>query len=131
MNEPEQASNMFIMAKKDFYTLQLMLKDPGFADEVFGFHAQQAVEKALKTWLISVQHQHPKIHDLHTLARLLRESGQSLPERFEALLDLTAFGTVFLYQSSEPFDDNLDRAGMVDKIGDFLAFVRNRCGLPE
>ncbi len=131
MNEPESAFNMFTMAKMDFDTLQRMLKDPDFADEAFGFHAQQAVEKALKTWLIFVQHRHPKIHDLRVLVRLLEESGQSLPERFEALLDLTTFGTVFRYQSYEPFDDYLDRTGIVEEIGVLLAFVRNRCGLPE
>ncbi len=122
---------MFIMAKKDYDAPKLMVKKPGFADEVFGFHAQEAVEKALKTWLISIQHQYPKIHDLRTLARLLRESGEELPEHFEGLLELSTFGTVFRYQSYEPFDDYLDRAGVVKKIGDFMSLVRDRCGLPE
>jgi HEPN domain-containing protein len=28
-----------------------MADSPLFADEIFGFHTQQAVEKALKAWL--------------------------------------------------------------------------------
>jgi hypothetical protein len=33
------------MARKDFAALRGMLGSPLFADEFFGFHAQQAIEK--------------------------------------------------------------------------------------
>lgn len=36
---------------KDLRALQGMSDPDVFADEVFGFHAQQAAEKALKAWL--------------------------------------------------------------------------------
>jgi HEPN domain-containing protein len=39
------------MATKDLRALQGMLDNKTFADEVFGFHAQQIVEKSLKAWL--------------------------------------------------------------------------------
>lgn len=42
---------MLRMAHKDFSALTDMLDNAVFADEIFGFHAQQAVEKALKAWL--------------------------------------------------------------------------------
>ncbi len=40
-------------------------------DAIFGFHAQQAVEKALKAWLNVLGHEHPFTHDLsHLLSEL-------------------------------------------------------------
>lgn len=43
---------MLKIAWRDFRTLEGMKEDKKFfADEVFGFHAQQAVEKILKSYL--------------------------------------------------------------------------------
>jgi hypothetical protein len=39
------------MAHKDFNALSGMLDNAVFADEIFGFHVQQTLEKALKAWL--------------------------------------------------------------------------------
>lgn len=43
------------MAEKDHTALQGMLDTQIFADEIFGFHAQQAAEKALKAWLSLIE----------------------------------------------------------------------------
>jgi HEPN domain-containing protein len=54
MIEPEQleqAQKMLLMAGKDIKALHALL-DPDIADdEIFGFHAQQAAEKSLKSWI--------------------------------------------------------------------------------
>jgi hypothetical protein len=46
-----------------------------FADEVFGFHAQQSVEKALKGWITLLGREFPRAHDLEQLFRTLTEAG--------------------------------------------------------
>ena len=51
MADLEQARAMLRMAHKDFNALIGMQENQLFADEIFGFHIQQAVEKALKAWL--------------------------------------------------------------------------------
>lgn len=51
MADLERARAMLRMAHKDFNALIGMQDNPLFADEIFGFHIQQAVEKALKAWL--------------------------------------------------------------------------------
>ena len=45
MKDLEHAAMMLKMATKDLKALQGMLNRETFADEVFGFHAQQIVEK--------------------------------------------------------------------------------------
>lgn len=39
------------MAKKDHQSLTPMLDAESLSAEIFGFHAQQAIEKTLKAWL--------------------------------------------------------------------------------
>ena len=48
MADFEHARALLRMAHKDFNALTGMLDNAVFADEIFGFHVQQAVEKALK-----------------------------------------------------------------------------------
>jgi HEPN domain-containing protein len=48
MSATENARMLLVMAGKDFRAM-VALADPGSVDdEIFGFHAQQAVEKSLK-----------------------------------------------------------------------------------
>jgi HEPN domain-containing protein len=67
MNGVEHAREMLTLAQRDFKALQGMLDVETFADEIFGFHAQQAVEKALKAWLTLVGVEYPRTHDLEEL----------------------------------------------------------------
>ena len=54
MNRVEEAKEILKMAGKDLRALQIML-DPEPVDvEIFGFHAQQAVEKSLKAWITAL-----------------------------------------------------------------------------
>ena len=53
--------------------------DPAvFADEIFGFHVQQATEKLLKAWLASLGEAYPLSHDLHLFFMCLCD-GQCRP----------------------------------------------------
>lgn len=48
MGELDHPQAFLVMARKDFDALRGMIGNPLFADEIFGCHAQQAIEKALK-----------------------------------------------------------------------------------
>ena len=53
MNNSLEQCRMFLdMAHKDFKALHVMMDPDAVADEIFGFHVQQAVEKAIKAWLV-------------------------------------------------------------------------------
>jgi len=64
MKNIEEAEKMLEMAKKDLRAAAAMNDIVDFPDEIFGFHAQQAVEKALKGWLSYKLVVYPKTHDL-------------------------------------------------------------------
>ncbi|MCZ6632032.1 MAG: hypothetical protein O7G87_01390, partial [bacterium] len=48
MSDLDHAHSLLAMAQKDLTALEGMQDAQTFASEIFGFHAQQAVEKALK-----------------------------------------------------------------------------------
>ena len=69
MADLEQARAMLRMAYKDFNALIGMQENPLFADEIFGFHVQQAVEKSLKAWLCTCgEGIYPITHELARLS---------------------------------------------------------------
>ena len=51
MKDHKHAAMLVSMARKDLKALSAMRDRDNFDDEIFGFHAQQALEKSLKAWL--------------------------------------------------------------------------------
>lgn len=51
MSDQEHAESILEAARRDLRALRAMDDAVAFPDEIVGFHAQQAVEKALKAWL--------------------------------------------------------------------------------
>ena len=123
MSDLDHARMMLSMARKDLTALQNMLDMNAFANEIFGFHAQQAGEKALKAWLSLVDVDYPRIHDLEELLALLESHRETVSERFYALIDLTDFAVQFRYASFEDSDNQLDRAEMIHQVTELVQYV--------
>lgn len=51
MSKPDDPPPLLVKARNDALVLDKLAEDPEVADESVGFHAQQAVEKALKAVL--------------------------------------------------------------------------------
>ncbi|MCU0913712.1 MAG: HEPN domain-containing protein [Planctomycetes bacterium] len=101
------------------------MADPAvFSEEIFGFHVQQAVEKALKAWLCAVGAPFPKTHDLDELGILLEAAGPKIPESLSALLEFTDFAVAFRYEAFPDLEGGIDRRDCVDKIARLLQHVR-------
>lgn len=121
MQDLKNAAKMFVMAEKDFKALQNMTDESLFDVEIFGFHAQQTVEKLLKTWLSVIGVKYERTHDLQVLLSLLKDNGQELPDEIIELEHLTDFAVNFRYDVFEFFDASLERKLIIDKI----VFLKN------
>ena len=64
MSDLEQAVELLKLAERDFRALKGMTDPEVFAEEIFGFVAQQAVEKSFKAWLALLGATYPFTHDL-------------------------------------------------------------------
>jgi HEPN domain-containing protein len=123
MSGVEHAHEMLTLAQRDFKALQGMLDAETFADEIFGFHAQQAVEKALKAWLTLVGVEYPRTHDLEELLELLEERAEPILGVFYDLIDLTDFAVQFCYRIFEEAEGRLNRDVMIRQVSDLVVHV--------
>jgi HEPN domain-containing protein len=123
MSGVEHAREMVILAQRDLKALQGMFDADTFADEIFGFHAQQAVEKALKAWLTVVGVEYPRTHDLEELMGLLEEHAEPILEAFYDLVDLTDFAVQFRYRIFEDAEGRLNRRVMIQQVDNLVVHV--------
>jgi HEPN domain-containing protein len=100
-----------------------MLDPEAFDDRVFGFHAQQAVEKALKAWLHLVTGEHPFTHDLSLLLHLLETRGVDVSPWWE-FLDLSGYAVRFRYEMFPEGEELLDRELLAVSVRSLVRRVR-------
>lgn len=128
MRDPKQARDLLTMAERDCRALCGMEDAAVFSDEIFGFHVQQAVEKALKAWLSYLRVSYPKRHDLDELAALLEEAGQPIPAFAYGLLEFTDFAVTFRYDAFPDMEADINRRDCIDQIARLLQHVRQVIG---
>ncbi|MFQ4134717.1 HEPN domain-containing protein [Nodosilinea sp. PGN35] len=94
MSDLKQAKTLLLAGHRDLRALKGMLNQEVFADEIFGFHIQQAAEKAIKAWLAAIGDVFPYTHDLGTLLQRLEARGYDVSEFWE-LLEFTPYALQF------------------------------------
>lgn len=87
-----------------------------------GFHAQQAVEKLLKAYLVLQDVEFEKIHDLVTLTERCAERDPSFAALREQVAPLTAFAVRFRYPGpADPTFEQVERAlSVVESVREFV-----------
>ena len=116
MADFEHARAMLRMAHRDFNALTGMLNTALFADEIFGFHVQQAIEKSLKAWLCACGADYPPTHDLARLLALLEKTGADI-EQFWPLVQFTIFAVQARYEDGfTDLDEPLARAVEIENV---------------
>ena len=126
MRDLKHARLMLGFSRRDFKALTGMKDEETFADEVFGFIAQQAVEKALKAWLSEIGVEYPKIHELKILVGELQKNHQEIPEESLSLLNLSNFAVQLRYDSYEAMAGGLDRQKIIHKVSELIKMVEDR-----
>ncbi len=123
MSDPEHARLLLEMAGKDFRALRGMMDAEIFADSIFSFHAQQAVEKVLKAWCSLKGIGYPRTHDIERLFKLLEEGGVQVPEGFTSLGGLTDFAVQYRYESTDVGLGPVDREEVSGSVGELFEYV--------
>ena len=125
MQDLEHARQMPALAENELKALRGMTDVKTFSPEIFGFHAQQAVEKALKSWLSLLGVAYPKIHDLEELFSLIQRQ-ESAPENLLPLISLTSFAVQFRYEVVEGHGQPLQRDQTISQVSVLLDHVNER-----
>ena len=131
MSDPKCARMMLDAAERDLRSMRL-LEDEG-PEESFGFHLQQAAEKALKAWIAVLGGLYELTHSLETLLEQLDECGADEVdvERFRALAGYTPYAVEFRYQGIDEDTEVIDREAAIVLVGDLLNHVGAELGKVE
>jgi HEPN domain-containing protein len=103
----EYAEMLLRRAKADAHACRVLAEDAEVDDGAVGFHAQQAVEKALKVALVLAEVELPRTHDLEQLVERTQASGTKVPNALTDVEWLTPWAVDLRYDEPVP----LDRAG--------------------
>jgi len=113
-------------AQDDRYVLDRLATDENAPTWVLGFHAQQAVEKALKAMLSLRGVEFPRTHNLSMLLELLRRAGATLPPDGEELVRLIPFGVALRYEDAVDGEVlSLDRDWALGVVARTLSWARD------
>ncbi|KAF0215768.1 MAG: HEPN domain-containing [Geobacteraceae bacterium] len=123
MSAIDNARMLLDMAAKDIRAMTALADPESVDDEIFGFHAQQAVEKSLKAWLTSIGGTYGRIHDLSQLFALLTDLGCEV-KRFEDLDMLNPFAVELRYEALETGEPKLDRSSCMIRVQELYDHVR-------
>ena len=127
MSDRKQARALLEAAERDLSALRGMGDAGVFADEIFGFHAQQAVEKSFKAWLALLGEIYPTTHDLEALLTsvVARDAGAV---RFEELIEYTPYAVRLRYAGAGPREEPLERNEVIRRVRELLERVRDLMG---
>ena len=93
----EHARQLLNKARDDLYVVARLANDADAPHWTLGFHAQQAIEKALKSVLTASGVEFPRTHNLSLLVELLVRHELGHPPRADQLAELTLYGVAFRY----------------------------------
>lgn len=123
MSGVDHARSLMLMARMDFDAMRGMVGNPLFADEIFGFHAQQAIEKSLKAWLAARSLDFPLTHDLSRLLGLLEEDGVDV-SLFWPLVQYTVFAVQARYEAGlMESEASIDRLVVIAEVEHLVTTV--------
>ena len=107
----------------DCEILTLRSMTAGAPVESFGFHVQQAAEKALKAWLALPGETYPLTNSIETLLDLLDDRGAAV-EPFRSLIDYTPYAVEFRYVGVDPDAEPIDREGAIALVEALLEQIQ-------
>jgi HEPN domain-containing protein len=99
--EHDLAAQLLRRACEDEAAAKAMLPIEGVADVIVCFHAQQAVEKALKAMLATHRVEFEHTHDLRVLIGRCESNGLPLPDELAEVDLLSPYAAKFRYDDDE------------------------------
>ncbi len=120
----EEAHRMLRLARRDRDTFDLLRPLVQANLAALGFHAQQAVEKALKSVAILQGIEFRRTHDLAALAQSIVDSGELLPLSIDEFRSLNPFAVEYRYD--DELSPTLTRDALNTLVEVVLAWAERR-----
>jgi HEPN domain-containing protein len=101
-SEPDLPGDLLALAREDLASAEALHRAERVSDSPVGFHAQQAVEKALKAAIASRGLDFPFTHDLGVLMQLCEDAGLELPAALSDVDRLNPYAATIRYGLGDP-----------------------------
>lgn len=101
---PDQRDFAALLLRKageDLAAVRALLDNESISDDVIGFHAQQAIEKAIKAVLVVHGVAFRRAHDLNYLLQVAEDGNVEVPEHVAATRWLSPWAAEFRYDEHE------------------------------
>ena len=122
----EEARRLLRMAERDCEAFEILANADKRTHAAAGFHAQQAVEKALKALLCLRDIDFPRTHDLESLLAYLTTSGALPPVTATDLRPLTPYAVDFRYD--DEIASLMTADAMRELVKKMIAFAASQIG---
>jgi len=99
---PDLPGDLLALAREDLAAAEALDRAERVSDAPVGFHAQQAVEKALKAAIASRGQDFPFTHDIGLLMQLCQDAGLKLPADLAEGDRLTPYAAAIRYGLGDP-----------------------------
>ena len=114
----------FIAATRNIVSTTMLIETSGPQEDI-GFHAQQAIENALKAWISALDDKYENIHDLARLAAIIRRHSSELDTPAgEALFWLTSYAVEYRYDGARVKLEDLH--GLLERVNDLVEGIAAR-----
>ncbi len=113
-------------ADDDMRLVRRVVDDADIADAIVGFHAQQAVEKAIKAVLAAREIEYAKTHALGYLIGLVEANGIDAPAAVLDAGELSPWAVDFRYETDD--EPALDRQATLALIEEIRAWAAATVG---
>lgn len=123
-DQGDLAQQLIALATDDLSAARALVEVETVSDAIVGFHAQQAVEKALKAVLASEGADFPFTHNIALLSQLCEDAGVQIPEVLDNADLLTPYGVVLRYGLRSP--GTLERRSALGLADEALAWAGPR-----
>jgi HEPN domain-containing protein len=99
---PDLPGDLLSLAREDLAAAEALDRAERVSDAPVGFHAQQAVEKALKAAIASRDQDFPFTHDIGLLMQLCQDAGLELPPGLADADRLSPYAAAIRYGLGDP-----------------------------
>jgi HEPN domain-containing protein/predicted nucleotidyltransferase len=123
-----------INAERELGDLEALIETPRSSQEAIGFHAQQAIENALKGWISALDDDYRNTHDLANLAAIVRRHPEETDTHAgERLAWLTEYAVTYRYHGAQvEMDDRFELFfAVTETVEAIIARIRELTGTTE
>ena len=117
VSELDNAKQLMTLCRRQVRGMQRLM-DPEDDEENFGFHAQRAVEMALKAWVSLAGRRYERTHSIGDLITTLANAGVARARDYTDFGRLTPYAVKYIYENVP--EQAMDRLSLFERVSELV-----------